>query len=270
MAGIFKLIVALVLAAALAAGTWYFANLLYFNPKKLDRLENEELARQAAEAAQPPPVDFTIAILEKLAANPDTATVQSGLRDFILQYPDSSRITQAKALLGEANANILFSTEPSPIKEAYTVGKGDALVKIANKYQTNAEMLMRVNNLLTHNLQIGQVLMVPKFVPRIVINPKKQTLTVLNGDEFFKEYPIELSGKPTAQTTKISDKVAIKDNKRVAFGTKEYVDADRSLTIAGGLMIRPKGDIVSGIMLPREDVEEIFTLVSIGTPVVIE
>ncbi|HEY5793224.1 MAG TPA: LysM peptidoglycan-binding domain-containing protein, partial [Chthoniobacterales bacterium] len=269
MAGLIKILITLVVAAVILGGAAYIANELYFKPKKMDQLEREELARLAAEAAAPPPPDSTVPLFEKLRTTADLPALRSGLEEFLQTHPDSTKAAEARELLGETNANLLFSSQPTPDKESYTVVKGDSLVKIASKYQTSAEMLMRTNNLLTHNLQIGQSLLVPKFTPRIVVNRKTKTLTLLNGGAFFKEYALQAPRLPAAQTTKISDKIAIKDGKRVAFGAKEFVDADRTLMLAppAGMFIRAEAEPASGLMLPRADLEEIYTLVPIGTPV---
>jgi len=272
MAGLIKLLIVLLVAAGVLGGAAYFANELYFKPKKLDALEKVELARKAAEAAQPPPPDFTIAIFEEVRKNTDPAALQAALADFLQVHPESTMAEEARALLGETNANLLFSSQATLDKVAYTVVKGDSLVKIAAQNQTSAEMLMRANNLLTHNLQIGQILLVPKFSPRIVINREARTLTLFNGDAFFKQYTLQGSAIPSAQSTKISDKIAMKDGKRVAFGTKEFVDADRTLMLAppAGSLIRALAEPPSGLMLPRADLEEIYAVAPIGTPVVIE
>lgn len=272
MAGLIKLLIAILVAAGILGGAAYFANELYFKPKKLDLLEKEELARKTAEAAQPPPPDFTIAIFEAVRKTPDLEALRNGLQEFLAVHPESTMAEEARALLGETNANLLFSSTPTADKGSYTVVKGDSLVKIAAQNQTSAEMLMRVNNLLTHNLQIGQVLLVPKFSPRIVIDREAKTLTLFNGDAFFKQYALQGSGIPSAQTTKISDKIAMKDGKRVAFGTKEFVDADRTLMLAppAGSPIRALAEPAVGLMLPRSDLEEIYAVSPIGTTVVIE
>lgn len=272
MAGLIKILIVLIVAAGILGGAAYFANELYFKPKKLDELEKVELARKAAEAAQPPPPDFTIAIFEKIRQTSDPVALQAALIDFLATHPESTLADEARALLGETNANLLFSSQPTADKTSYTVAKGDSLVKIAAQNQTSAEMLMRVNNLLTHNLQIGQVLLIPKFAPKITIDRDSKTLTLYNGDTFFKSYTLQGSGIPSAQTTRISDKIAMKDGKRVAFGTKEFLDADRTLMLAppAGAPIRALAEPAVGLMLPRADLEEIYAVSPIGTPVVIE
>lgn len=62
----------------------------------------------------------------------------------------------------------------------YTVKKGDSLYKIANLYNTSVSAIIRLNNLTTNNLSIGQVLKVP-----LSNNQSSQTYTVKPGDSLY-------------------------------------------------------------------------------------
>lgn len=71
--------------------------------------------------------------------------------------------------------------------DTYTVQSGDSLYKIANRYNTTVDNLMRINNLSTNLLSIGQKLLVPKTgtgtnnVPSVGIS-----YTVKPGDSLYK------------------------------------------------------------------------------------
>ena len=62
----------------------------------------------------------------------------------------------------------------------YTVKKGDSLYKIANQYNTSVSDLIRLNNLTTNNLSIGQVLKVPSSS-----SSSTRTYTVQKGDSLY-------------------------------------------------------------------------------------
>ena len=61
----------------------------------------------------------------------------------------------------------------------YTVKKGDSLYKIANLYNTSVSDLIRLNNLTTNNLSVGQVLKVPSS------SCSSRTYTVRKGDSLY-------------------------------------------------------------------------------------
>lgn len=72
----------------------------------------------------------------------------------------------------------------------YTVKKGDVLEKIAKNYQTSVEEIIRTNKLSNTNLQIGQVLKLPKSHEKKApqaepVNPKDFYI-VKNGDNLWK------------------------------------------------------------------------------------
>ncbi|MEO6052574.1 MAG: LysM peptidoglycan-binding domain-containing protein, partial [Chthoniobacterales bacterium] len=191
---------------------------------------------------------------------------------------------EAKKAVGDLNIQMLFSDFRAPNKEEYTVVKGDALVKIASKTKASVDLIYRANNMSSINLQIGQVLLVPKVQPSITINRKAATLELQDDGRLLKEYPIVSfkgsgsAGSPT--TTQVKEKASLQGDKRVAFGSKEYGGSDRWIMLSSaGIIIRsaPEAatagtDVVmpGGIVLNRPDIDEIFALVNKGTPVKIE
>lgn len=71
-------------------------------------------------------------------------------------------------------------------ESTYTVKKGDSLYSIANKYNTTAEELKRINNLTSNTLSIGQVLKLPSDKPNKIEQEKNTiTYTVQKGDSLY-------------------------------------------------------------------------------------
>lgn len=282
MAGLIKLIVLLVVLAAVAGTTAYLAYELYFKPKQEERAEELELA---ARPDPTPPPDPSLPHFEKAAeveAGGDLLESRDAWRIFIAEHPTSTRINEAKERLGEINTRIVFSPLPTPDKEVYTVVRGDAMARLASRFNVNGELIMRANNLMTHNLQVDQQLVIPKLDLSLSYDREARTLTLYDGGQFFKEYAVlseRLPGVVQPVTTKVSDRLAMVDSERVAFGTKEYFGSDRWLMLAQpGYTIRavPETDedgfepaMPAGIVVERPDMEEIFSLVVRGTPVII-
>ena len=63
----------------------------------------------------------------------------------------------------------------------YIVKKGDSIYKIANQYNTSVSELIRLNNLTTNNLSIGQVLKVPGSTN----TTSARIYTVQKGDSLY-------------------------------------------------------------------------------------
>jgi len=279
---IIKLLTVLVVAAVILGGGGYFAYELYFKPAKLDRLEEIEMERLAA---LPPPPHPGIAAFEEilpLRYSDDLESARESFQTYLKDFPDSPKAMDARFLLGEIQADLLLSTRATPDKEVYTVVRGDSLAGIAAKKNSTVELIMRANNLLGHNLSIGQTLLIPQPDPTILIDPATSILEVWNDGEFFKQYPIlsfRVPGDASGMATEVVDKLAMKGNTRVAFGGADYTGSDRWIMLGRGITIRAMPEsgaggeavaIPAGIVLSRADVEEIFALVRRGTPVTIQ
>jgi LysM repeat protein len=274
---IFRALVLFSLTAAILGGTAFFAYELYWKPRQLD-LEDK---REFRAATPSPPPDFSLPAFEKaltLEKSGDREAFRAALAEFIASYPESPNLAKAKKLLGDLNSESVFSTAILTDKVPYTVSHGDSLMKIASRTKTRAELIYRANNLTSINLKIGQQLFVPKLEMRMVIDRKAQTLTLYNKGAFFKEYQVmsvKTPGLPASKPveTKVADNIAIHNSNRVAFGDKNYSLADRWVQLsASGATIRPQPEgapAPAGITVSPADLEEIFLLVSRGTPVTI-
>ena len=73
---------------------------------------------------------------------------------------------------------------PVPSYQNYVVTKGDNLYAIAREYNTTVQELMKINNLTSNLLSLGQVLKVPTTSPSPSI-PSTNTYTVKSGDTLY-------------------------------------------------------------------------------------
>lgn len=273
---IWKALVIIILVVGILGSGAFFTFKLFVQPK-------QELKEEIATVPVPTPTpDPSLAAYEALVQtrkSADLPAARDAYRNFLDEFPDSPKRAEAKAELGEINMDILLSTFASPEKVSYTVVRGDALVKIANKTNADAELIMRSNNLPTINLQIGQQLLVPQIQASLLIDREAKTVTLLDAGKFVKEYPLLSLANASAGETKILDKIATKDDKRVAFGSKEYVDSLRTILMASaGLSIQGVPEAAEGetpappvgTSMKQSDIEELFLFVSRGTPVSIQ
>jgi LysM repeat protein len=269
-----RTLIILVLVGLILGGSAYFAYELYWKPRKLDRED-----KAAAEQQGIP--DYTLPAFQKAAdleRSGDMEGARAAWGEFIRDYPDAPKIAEAKAALGRINTGQVFSPTPSADKISYSVGKGDSLVKIAAKLKSNAELIFRVNNMETINLKIGQKLVIPQLDISVVVDRKAGTVTLFNKGQFFKEYQtlaLKTPGVSSSAKTKVADKIALQGSNRVAFGDKNYSGSERWVMLgSAGLVIRsvPEGTEAPppGIIVAQSDIEEIFLLVSRGSPVTIQ
>src|SRR5947207_3932458 len=242
---------------------------------------------QRGEVASEPRLDLTLPEYEaaaKLRQEGKTPEARAALAAFVQKYPTSPHADEAKDLLGEINIGIFLSRTPSPEKEEYIVKAGDVINKVAHKTKTTPELIMRMNNMSSTMLHIGEHLLIshPDFA--IVVQRKQNLLTVLNHGGFFKQYHIreqKLPSKaPAKASTRVTEVMAWRDGKRVGFGTKEFIGSTRWIRLASpGYILYSVADAAhpnldqppppTGLALAASDIEELSALVNTHTPVTI-
>jgi LysM repeat protein len=241
---------------------------------------------QRGEVTPEPRIDLSLPEFEaaaKLRQEGKIPEARAALAAYIQRYPTSPSADAAKDLLGEVNVSIFLSRTPSPEKEEYIVKPGDVINKVAHKMKTTPELIMRMNNMNSTMLHIGEHLLIshPDFA--IVVQRKQNLLTLLNHGGFFKQYHIrelKVPAKASKVQAKVAEVMAFRDGKRVGFGTKEFIGSTRwirlssqSYTIysvpdaAHQVLSQPPPP--QGIGLAAADVEELSSLVNNKTPVTI-
>jgi hypothetical protein len=144
---------------------------------------------------------------------------------------------------------------------------------------------MRMNNMSSTMLHIGEHLLISNPDFAIVIQRKANLVVLLNHGVFFKQYHVreaKLSPKqPSKITAKVAETMAWKGGKRVGLGSKEYLGSTRWIRIAGagGYTLYSMPDSAHpnldqppppvGLGLAASDVEELSSLVNNRTPVTI-
>ncbi len=139
--------------------------------------------------------------------------------------------------------------------------------------KTNADLIYRVNNLETINLSIGQQLFIPSSPPPLpsIVKPRHHRVKYGASSRSIPSFPPK--GTAVGQN-KVADKIALNGTTRVAFGDKNYAGAV-PLAHARRRRRHPgrrcgSGTHPSGFIVPTDEMDEIFLLVSRGTPVTIQ
>jgi LysM repeat protein len=278
MNNLVKLLVVASLAIGVFGGGGFVAYRLFFKkPDPRGRNPNEPVVT--------PTPDPGIAMFNQAKreiASGDQNDAQKILLALVQSFPDSTRINEAKKLLGDLNISAFFSAEPGPDKTEYVVIRGDSIARIATKTKNPAELIFKANGLDSLTIQPGRKLIIPKGQFSLVVNTKKGDVTLMNNGIFFRWYkPLELKlpAKVVLGQFKAREKIAWADGVRVAFGEKKYLGSSRWIAINGsGITLysetNPQTPNVqkpaTGIMLGPADMEELFALVVKDTPVTVK
>ena len=278
MNNLVKLLVVASLAIGVFGGGGFVAYRLFFKkPDSRGRNPNEPVVT--------PTPDPGIAMFNQAKreiASGDQNDAQKILLALVQSFPDSTRINEAKKLLGDLNISAFFSPEPGPDKTEYVVIRGDSIARIATKTKNPAELIFKANGLDSLTIQPGRKLIIPKGQFSLVVNTKKGDVTLMNNGIFFRWYkPLELKlpTKVVLGQFKAREKIAWADGVRVAFGEKKYLGSSRWIAISGsGITLysetNPQKPNVqkpaTGIMLGPADMEELFALVVKDTPVIVK
>lgn len=198
---------------------------------------------------------------------------------------------EALDALGDANVELIFSSQETPESRYYEVQSGDNLTEIGVELNTTQGLLMRANNIENPaNLRVGQRL---KHTPkdfRIVIERSTKRLFLLDNDGIFKRYDVGL-GRPGQETVLGSYRVGNKqkdpawfkpghglippNDPRNELATRwmpmvpEEEGLPTDLGIHGTIAPETIGEFDSNgcVRMYTEEVEELYDLVVRATPV---
>jgi lipoprotein-anchoring transpeptidase ErfK/SrfK len=193
---------------------------------------------------------------------------------------------QAEAFLNAINTRMVFSPSPMKEKVMYTIKSGDTLGELAKQHGTTVDLIRKSNNIKGSLIRIGDRYRILQGQFSIAVDRSDNTLVVKLDDRFFKRYPVGTGKfeKTPIGSFKVTDRIAQPtwwrpDGKAVPYGDPENVLGTHWLSldirgygIHGTWEPETIGHAASAgcIRLLNEDVEELYTLIPIGTPVVIQ
>lgn len=213
-------------------------------------------------------------------------SAQKTLARLIEEAPDHPRRSEIEDSLGKVNLQLLHSPIPLEGETIHEVASGDTLVALGRQYNVNYELIMMVNGIDDpRRLTVGKKIKIPNLDFSIVVDKTGNTLTLLNHGRFFKKYRVR-TGESDRQTPngqykildKVKDPVWDHDGRRIPAGDPENELGSRWMAFSGRTLgiheaIDPStiGTYSSNgcVGMRREDVEELYDLVPMGTPVTI-
>ena len=156
----------------------------------------------------------------------------------------------------------------------YIIRSGDNLSVIANIFNVKVSEILEINSgLKPNNLQIGQIICIPTAPSpiEIIVNVSAKRLTVYRNGSIYREY-IVATGKPTTPTPIGSFTII---NKQIdpggPYGTRWLGLSKKGYGIHGTNNPESIGTAASNgcIRMYNEDIEALFNITSVGTPVLI-
>jgi lipoprotein-anchoring transpeptidase ErfK/SrfK len=211
------------------------------------------------------------------------------LSDLYFAETDKARQAEIKNKLDELNAELVFSREPSQDAFIYVVQPGDSLIRIASKFNTNYEFIMRINNKYRTSIRVGERLKILKGEVTVLVDKSDYTLTLLLDGHFIKQYPVG-----TGKSDKTPEGKFIVDNKLInpvwyspdgiyqfgdpknVLGTRWIGFEDKKGLYGYGIHGTTEPDSIGKemsngcIRLTNEDVEDLFDYVKPKMTVVIQ
>ena len=224
------------------------------------------------------------AVAQKLEASGDLL----GARDIYQKLADdssnSNEINKLQKKAEDLNIKLLFSSTLTPGSILYEVKPGDTLAKIAKLNKTTVELVMRSNNLTSTNILPGRRIKVWNTPFSITVVKSQNRLMLKANEEVFKTYIVStgLNNSTPVGNFKIINKLVnptwFKAGAVVPAGSPENILGTRwlginvpSYGIHGTTMPQDLGKQVTAgcVRMANSDVEELYTIVPVGTEVAI-
>jgi len=215
----------------------------------------------------------------------------------LISNPESTSWIRAAKALSDTNIKLLTTDCPLPGKKVrHSVKSGDALGKLAYQYNTTVTAIQKANGIppTSNNIRIGQTLYIYHGDWNIKVSKKDFRLYLNDGKQLFKVYYVGLGrqNRTPIGHFMISSRTKEPDwysptGEKIPFGDKRNVlgtrwlrltstdDANRNLHGYGihGTWDREsigKSRSNGCIRMLNEEVEELYMIVPLKTPVTIE
>ena len=215
---------------------------------------------------------------------------RNALSDLFINKKIPEKQKEIKELLDKLNEELVFSPLPSPDATMYTVQAGDVLARIAKKFNTNYELILKINGKPTTRLNVGEKLKILAGKTKILISKSDFTLTLLMNDHYVKQYRIAIgkNDKTPLGTFEVKNKMEnptwyAPNGGVFPFGHKENILGSRWIGfkdkpdlfgygIHGTTQPETIGTASSNgcIRMLNSDVEELYNFVTLDTEIIIQ
>lgn len=214
----------------------------------------------------------------------DLVSAKNAYQRLVVDFPNSSDVMNWQRKIEELNLKLIFSPTVTAGSVLYEIKAGDTLTKISKQFKTTTELIIKSNNLNSDVIVPGRKIKVRNAAFNILVDKSQNLLMLKSGDEIIKTYIVS-TGKDNSTpvgTYKITNKLVnptwFKAGTVVASGSPENVLGTRwmGFDLAGyGIhgTTEPQNlgkQVTQGcVRLANSDVEELYTIVPVGTEVTI-
>jgi len=202
----------------------------------------------------------------------------------IKQYPSARGVSGWQKRLEDLNIKLIFSPTIIPGSTEYEIKPGDTLTRIAKEFHTTIDLIAKINNIEGSNLHPGNKIKVWNAPFNVVVDKSQNILMLKSADEILKTYIVSTgvdNSTPVGTfkiVNKLSDPTWFKAGTVVPAGSPENILGTRWLGIdVPGYGIHGTTDpqnlgkqVTQGcVRMSNQEVEELYTLLPVGTEVVI-
>lgn len=207
----------------------------------------------------------------------------------VVSDEDRETVAEIQRSLGSMNLEALLRGDPDFVETVtHEVRSGETIWEIARRHGISQELLMRSNNITNPSaLRVGQALRVPKVEFSLVCDVSTNTLRLYNHENFVKSYPVRtgrragstptgefrILNKKTDPTWRPGDgRVYLPGDPNNELGTRWMAFQGDLYGIHGTVRPETVGHYASNgcIGMKTEDVEELFDLITVGTPLIVK
>ena len=222
---------------------------------------------------------------EDLVKDNELGQARELYQQIVTNYPDADDIDTVQKELEDLNLNIIFSNKVIDGKTVvHEVGVGDSLGKIAKQYGTTTELIKRSNNLRSDVIQVGQKIRVWTSKFNIFVDKSQNKLILKDGDVVLKVYDVSTGANNSTPIGKF--KITSKLVDPVWFNRGVVVPPESPANVLGSRWmgfdipgygihgtVEPQNvgqQVTAGcVRMRNEEVQELYSIVPLGTEVVI-
>lgn len=219
-----------------------------------------------------------------LQAKGDLVNLKEVYQKLVENFPNSNEVMNWQKKTEDINIKLLFSPKITAKSTLYEIKPGDTLVKIAREFKTTVDLIQKSNNLSGDKINPGRKIKV-WTAPFSILVDKSQNILILKSDEEIIKTYIVSTGKNNSTPvgnfkiiSKLVNPTWFKAGAVFPAGSPENILGTRwlgldlpSYGLHGTTEPQKLGQQVTQgcVRLSNPDVEELYTIVPLGTEVVI-